>query len=140
MKVLATIPEKGYAPSLKHVEEAYKNLSLFNLTMGVCWEVKRVLDQTPVTELQMIKFYPHTDELFPCVEIDINIYPCVVKNHNGYCIQWYAEEKPSEMSIEDYLTWKKAHIAKWRNEQWVYVPITECEPATVFENQEITVA
>lgn len=140
MKVLATIPEKGYAPSLKHVEEAYKNLSLFNLTMGVCWEVKRVLDQTPVTELQMVKFYDHSDELFPCVEIDINIYPCVVKNHNGYILQWFSDEKPSEMSIEDYLTWKKLHVAKWRNEQWVYVPIAECELVTVFENPDVTVA
>ena len=140
MRVLVKIPEKGYAPSMKHVEEKYKEISLFNTTLGVNWEVDRVLKLTPVTELQMIKFYPHTDELFPCVEIDINIYPCVVKNHNGYCIQWYAEEKPSEMSIEDYLTWKKAHIAKWRNEQWVYVPIAECEPATVLKNQEVTVA
>jgi hypothetical protein len=140
MKVLATIPEKGYAPSLKHVEEAYKNLSLFNLTMGVCWEVKRVLDQTPVTELQMVKFFDHSDELFPCVEIDVKIYPCVVKNHNGYILQWFSDEKPSEMTIEDYLTWKKLHVAKWINEQWVYIPVAECEPATVLENQEVTVA
>jgi len=37
------------------------------------------------------------------------------------------------MSIEDYLAWDKAHVAKWRNEQWVYVPIAECETATVLE-------
>ena len=112
MKVLATIPEKGYAPSLKHMEKRYKELSLSNITMGVCWEVDRVLKLTPVTELQMVKFYPHTDEIFPCVEIDINIFPCVVKNHNGYTIQWFSEEKPSEMSIEEYLEWEKAHVAK----------------------------
>lgn len=140
MRVLVTIPEKGYAPSMKHVEEKYKELSLFNTTMGVCQEVDRVLKLTPVTELQMIKFYPHTDELFPCVEIDINIYPCVVKNHNGYTVQWYSEEKVSEMPIEEYLVWEKNHVAKWRNEQWVYVPIAECETATVLKNQEVTVA
>lgn len=140
MKVLATIPEKGYAPSMKHVEEKYKELSLFNTTMGVCWEVDRVLKLTPVTELQMVKFYDFSEKLYPCVEIDINIYPCVVKNHNGYTVQWFSEEKPSEMTIEDYLAWKKNHVAKWRNEQWVYVPIAECEPATVLENQDVTVA
>ena len=140
MKVLATIPEKGYAPSMKHVEEKYKELSLFNTTMGVCWEVDRVLKLTPVTELQMVKFYDFSEKLFPCVEIDINIYPCVVKNHNGYTVQWFSEEKTSEMTIEDYLAWKKNHVAKWRNEQWVYVPIAECEPVTVFENPDVTVA
>ena len=124
MRVLATIPEKGYAPSLKYMEEKHKELSLFNITMGVCWEVERVLKLTPATMVQMVKFYePIDDNLYPCVEIDINIYPCVVKNHNGYTIQWFAEEKPSEMSIEDYLTWKKAHIAKWIDEQWVYVSV-----------------
>ena len=140
MKVLATIPEKGYAPSMKHVEEKYKELSLFNTTLGVDWEVERILKLTPATMVQRVKFYDHLDDLFPCVEIDINIYPCVVKNHNGYTVQWFSEEKPSEMTIEDYLAWKKNHVAKWRNEQWVYVPITECEPATVLENQDVTVA
>lgn len=140
MRVLVRIPEKGYAPSMKHVEEKYKELSLFNTTMGVDWEVNRVIKLTPVTELQMVKFYDHSDELFPCVEIDINIYPCVVKHYNGYTIQWFSEEKPSEMSIENFLAWKKNHVAKWRNEQWVYVPIAECEPANVLENQEVTVA
>jgi len=140
MKVLATIPEKGYAPSLKHMEEKYKELSLFNITMGVCWEVDRVLKLTPVTELQMVKFYePIDDTQYPCVEIDINIFPCVVKNHNGYTVQWFSEEKPSEMSIEEYLIWEKAHVAKWRNEQWVYIPVAECETATVLENQEVTI-
>ena len=141
MRVLTTIPEKGYAPSLKHMEEQYKKLSLFNITMGVCWEVERVLKLTPVTELQMVKFYePIDDTQYPCVEIDINIFPCVVKNHNGYTIQWFSEEKPSEMSIEEYLAWEKLHVAKWRNEQWVYIPVAECETATVLENQEVTIA
>ena len=139
MRVLATIPEKGYAPSLKHMEEKYKELSLFNITMGVCWEVERVLKLTPATMVQMVKFYePIDDTLYPCVEIDINIYPCVVKNHNGYIVQWFSEEKPSEMSIEDYLTWEKAHVAKWINEQWVYVPVAECVP--IVKNTEVTVA
>ena len=140
MRVLATIPEKGYAPSLKHMEEKYKELSLFNITMGVCWEVERVLKLTPVTKLQMVKFYePIDDTQYPCVEIDINIFPCVVKNHNGYTIQWFSEEKASEMSIEEYLAWEKLHVAKWRNEQWVYIPVAECETATVLENQEVTI-
>ena len=140
MRVLATIPEKGYAPSLKHMEEKYKELSLFNTTMGVCWEVERVLNLTPATMVQMVKFYePIDDNLYPCVEIDINIYPCVVKNHNGYIVQWFSEEKASEMSIEEYLEWEKAHVAKWRNEQWVYIPVAECETATVLENQEVTI-
>ena len=141
MKILATIPEKGYAPSLKHMEEKHKELSLFNITMGVCWEVERVLKLTPATMVQMVKFYePIDDTLYPCVEIDINIFPCVVKNHNGYTIQWFAEEKASEMSIEEYIAWEKAHVAKWRNEQWVYVPVEECEPITLVENQEVTIA
>ena len=141
MRVLATIPEKGYAPSLKHMEEKHKELSLFNITMGVCWEVERVLKLTPATMVQMVKFYePIDDTLYPCVEIDINIFPCVVKNHNGYTIQWFAEEKASEMSIEEYIAWEKAHVAKWRNEQWVYVPVEECEPITLVENQEVTIA
>ncbi len=139
MKILATIPEKGYAPSLKHMEEKYKKLSLFNITMGVCYEVERVLNLTPATMVKMVKFYENSNELFPCVEIDINIFPCVVKNHNGYTVQWFSEEKPSEMSIEEYLAWEKLHVAKWRNEQWVYVPVAECEPITLVENQEVTV-
>ena len=123
MKILVSIPEKGYAPSMKVMEKGYEELPLFNPTRGVVEEIEKVLNLTPATMVQMVKLYDFIDTMYPCVEIDINIYPCVVKNHNGYTIQWFAEEKPSEMSIEDYLTWKKAHIAKWIDEQWVYVPV-----------------
>ena len=123
MKILCSIPEKGYAPSMKVMEKGYEDLPLFNPTRGAVEEIERVLNLTPATRVQMVKLYDFIDTMYPCVEIDVNIYPCVVKNHNGYCIQWYSEEKPSEMSIEEYLLWKNAHVAKWINEQWVYVPV-----------------
>ena len=139
MRILATIPEKGHAHSLKHVDYEHKELSLFPVTRGVLLEVEKAMNLTPATMVKMVKFYDFSDKLYPCVEIDINIFPCVVKNHNGYTVQWYSEEKPSEMSIEEYLVWEKAHVAKWIDERWVYVPVAECETATVLENQEVTI-
>ena len=136
MKILCSIPEKGYAPSMKVMEKWYEELPLFNPTRGAVDEIEKVLNLTPATMVQMVKLYDFTDTLYPCVKIDVNIYPCVVKNHNGYCIQWYSEEKPSEMSIEDYLAWKNAHVAKWINEQWVYVPVVICNHLhTVYNDQ-----
>ena len=114
--------EQDYCPSFRPVDESLNDLSTLNIGIAAHYAEKAWNNALLKDSFQYAIYAPALKKEETCIIADLPVKFIIIKNYNGYTTMLIDEsdKRTGEISIEEYREWKKNHVARWRNNTWVY--------------------